>query len=231
MIRPTWWPPSSDDTPAAAVESLDDDVMGHHGHHHDDHDDHDRHDGHHITTQTKARLATLRHVGQPEILPASPLPALVPNLPGRHQPTARPAPIVWRASTLDDGPSVGRFSRWVKAFWGSNLGRCHETENRYDKTFRVDRFCGFDITEIHPAWTPRAITILECTMQQNGGGDWITLRDLAQRVGMSTTAVYQWARRGRLPAIKRGGRIYFNPAVAIKTLVRPIGQVGPTDDK
>jgi hypothetical protein len=22
----------------------------------------------------------------------------------------------------------GGFSRWVKAFWGTNLGRCHETE-------------------------------------------------------------------------------------------------------
>jgi excisionase family DNA binding protein len=54
---------------------------------------------------------------------------------------------------------------------------------------------------------------------------------LAESIGVGRAAVYGLIRRGRLPATKVAGRIYLDPAVAIKALVRPIGQVGPTDDK
>jgi predicted site-specific integrase-resolvase len=50
---------------------------------------------------------------------------------------------------------------------------------------------------------------------------WIPIRDLARQVGMSPVAVYQWVRRGKLPAMKRGGRIVVESGKALAVLQRP----------
>jgi excisionase family DNA binding protein len=63
-------------------------------------------------------------------------------------------------------------------------------------------------------------------MATSVSGKLISIREVAQRLGLSKVSVYRWTECGKLPSLKLGGRRLVSEAAIDALVASAMGQVG-----